>query len=78
MIEACQAYQTRHGKLPDHLEELVPEFLPTVPRAKYTLQWEEFTYSKSSNTAHTLMYVALPPFGRQLYHFEQGTWSQLD
>jgi hypothetical protein len=56
----------------------VPEFLPAVPRAKYTLAYGEFTYWASSEKDHTLMYVALPPFGRRLYHFEQGVWTQLD
>lgn len=78
VIEACHAYQARHGKLPDRLAELVPEFLPAVPRAKYTLQWGDFSYSTSEHNTHTLMYVALPPFGRRLYHFEQATWSRLD
>jgi hypothetical protein len=78
VIAACRAYQARHGKLPDRLDELVPEFLPAVPRAKYTLQWGDFTYWTSDNNTHTLMYVALPPSGRRLYHFEQARWSQLD
>ena len=78
VIQACRAYQARHGMLPDRLEELVPEFLPRVPRAKYTLQWGEFTYLTSGKESHTLMYVALPPFGRRLYHFEAARWSQLD
>jgi hypothetical protein len=78
VIEACRAYEARHGKLPDRLAQLVSEFLPAVPRAKYTLQWGEFDYRTSENTTHTLMYVALPPFGRRLYHFEQARWSQLD
>jgi len=78
VIEACRAYQARHGMLPDRLEELVPEFLPAVPRAKYTLQWGEFTYRASNKQSHTLMYVALPPFGRKVYHFEEARWSQLD
>jgi hypothetical protein len=78
IIEACRAYQARRGMLPDRLEELVPEFLPAVPPAKYTLQWGGFTYWASEKKSHTLMYVAFPPFGRRLYHFEQARWSQLD
>jgi hypothetical protein len=78
VIAACQAYQVRHGMLPATLQQLVPEFLPAVPRAKYTLAYGEFTYWASSEKDHTLMYVALPPFGRRLYHFEQGVWTQLD
>jgi hypothetical protein len=81
VIEACRAFETRHGMLPDRLEDLVPEFLPAVPRAKYTLAWGNFTYSSSSSSAakqHTLMYVTLPPFGRRVYHFEQRQWTRLD
>jgi hypothetical protein len=78
VIEACQAYKTRHGMLPSTLQQLVPEFLPAVPRAKYTLAWSNFTYSAPSDTSHTLMYVALPPFGRRVYHFEQAQWTQFD
>jgi hypothetical protein len=78
LIEACRAYQARHGMLPDRLDQLVPEFLSAVPRAKYTLQWRAFTYSKSSEQSHTLMYVTLPPFGRRVYHFETAQWSQRD
>lgn len=78
VIEACRAYQVRHGMLPDRLQQLVPEFLPAVPRAKYTLSYGEFTYWTSEQKSHTLMYVALPPFGRKLYHFEEARWSGLD
>jgi len=78
VIEACRAFESRRGNLPDRLEELVPEFLPAVPRAKYTLAWGAFTYSTSGRTHHTLMYVTLPPFGRRIYNFEAARWSQLD
>lgn len=78
VIDACRAFESRRGKLPDRLQELVPEFLPAVPRAKYTVAWGAFTYSTSGSTHHTLMYVALPPFGRQIYNFEAARWSQLD
>ena len=78
VIAACRAFEVRHGMLPDRLEDLVPEFLPNVPRAKYTLAWGGFTYSMAGKTRHTLMYTTLPPFGRRVYHFEEGQWSQLD
>ena len=78
VIDACRAFESGRGRLPDRLEELVPEFLPAVPRAKYTLAWGAFTYSTSGSMHHTLMYVALPPFGRRIYTFEAARWSQLD
>jgi len=77
VIEACRAYETTHGKLPERLQNLVPGFLPAVPRAKYTFVFGEFDYW-SSPAGHTLVYVATPPFGRRLYHFEEDRWGQLD
>jgi hypothetical protein len=77
VIEACRAFELRHGMLPGQLQDLVPDFLPSVPRAKYTLAWNAFTYS-ASDAGHTLMYTTLPPFGRRIYSFEAARWSQLD
>lgn len=78
VIEACRAFETRYGVLPARLDALVPEFLPAVPRAKYTIAFGEFTYAASDEKRHTLMYVSLPPFGRRIYNFEDGQWHQLD
>ena len=77
LIHACHAYKAKYGGFPDRLQELVPEFLPSVPRAKYVLVWGEFTYW-SSPTSHTLMYTSLPPFMRRLYNLEHDTWSQIE
>jgi hypothetical protein len=78
VIDACRAFDARHGKLPNRLVDLVPEFLPAVPRAKFTLAYGQFEYSAFDEHRHTLMYVAFPPFGRRIYHFEGARWSQLD
>ena len=78
VVDACNAYHARHGAYPERLHDLVPEFFASVPRAKYTMMWGEFSYRASTRDAHTLMYVAFPPFGRRLYNFEAGQWGQLD
>jgi hypothetical protein len=78
IIDACRAFDARYGTLPNRLQDLVPEFLPDVPRAKYTLAYNAFEYSTFDEHRHTLMYVAFPPFGRRIYHFEGRRWSQLD
>jgi hypothetical protein len=77
VIGACRSYEAKHGRLPEQLRDLVPEFLPSVPRAKYTYMFGEFSYFASPGS-HALQYVALPPFGRRLYHFEQDRWSTRD
>jgi hypothetical protein len=82
VISACKAYQAQHGAYPDRLEDLVPAYLRAIPRAKYTLAWGRFTYwnlsSAEEGPHHVLMYVAMPPFGRRLYHLEEERWSALD
>ncbi len=75
IISACQAYKQQTGKLPDRLEDLVPEFLPKVPLARYTLLYNDFWYFSQSGL---LTYVVLPPFGRRVYNFNSAQWKYLD
>lgn len=75
VIAACRQYETKYHRLPDRLQELVPEFLPSVPRAKYTLLFGDFTYFVSYEKTHRFYYVAFPPFARVIYSFESGRWS---
>jgi hypothetical protein len=74
VIAACRQYETKYDRLPNRLRELVPEFLPSVPRAKYTLMYGDFTYW-SHEKSHGLYYVAFPPLSRAIYSFESGRWS---
>jgi hypothetical protein len=76
---ACLAFHLKHRRYPDRLDELVPEFLPSVPVAKYTLGGDHFFYfSPPSGLEPMLYYEALPPFGRRFYHMETGRWGYLD
>jgi hypothetical protein len=76
---ACLAFRVRHQRYPHSLEELVPEFLPSVPVAKYTLGGDHFSYfNPPSGREPMLYYEALPPFGRRFYHMETGAWGYLD
>jgi hypothetical protein len=78
VIAACRQFETKNHRFPDRLPELVPEFLPSVPRAKYTLLYGEFTYFLSYEKRHHLYYVVFPPFARAIYSFESGRWSTFD
>lgn len=81
VVSACKAYKARHGQFPKRLEDLVPAFLPAVPRAKYTLMFNRFAYwdwSQQRPPRHVLVYVAVPPVGRRLYILEEDRWSKLD
>ena len=75
VIAACRQYKSKNHRLPERLEELVPEFLPSVPRAKYTLWYSDFRYFESSERTHYLFYSAFPPLSQATYSFEDGRWS---
>jgi len=77
IIQACEQYWHQKGGFPDRLEDLAPDYLKQVPRAKYAFSNSRFIY-RSGPDRHTLMYVAFPPFGRKVYSLENRKWGQLD
>jgi hypothetical protein len=78
IIVAVEAFVVHHGKYPDKLTELVPQFIPEIPaKAKWTLLDSGFRYMNALDSP-SLMYVVMPPFGRRVYHFETRQWSDLD
>ena len=82
LVAACHAYQAKYGRYPERLEELVPEFVDRVPRAKYVVMGGTFEYSvwpaEGAERRHMLRYVVVPPFGRRLYYMEERRWTRLD
>ncbi len=79
LITACRAFQARHGRLPDVLEELVPDFLPALPPAKYGGPHFGFTYvTDEGRQRHVLGWTEVIPFGRPYYVFEEDRWGYLD
>jgi hypothetical protein len=77
LIVAVEAYRAKHGDYPRALEDLVPEQIASVPRAKYTVAFGEFDYANLEGSA-SLMYTTLPPFGRPYYQFNEHRWGYLD
>ena len=77
IIAAVEQYKTKKGAYPERLNQLVPEFLPAIPRAKIVISDFGFIYTASADR-HDLMYVGMPPFGRRVYGFERREWSSLD
>ena len=77
VVAAVRQYQQKYGRFPDRLEQVAPEFLPSVPLAKYSFMYNNFQYFKFSENPR-LYYVGFPPFGRHVYNFESGRWGQLD
>jgi hypothetical protein len=77
IITACEQFRAATGKYPDDLDQLVPKYLSSVPRAKYALSFDGFRYSNRDGNQH-LMWTAVPPFGREVYDFESRKWRSVD
>ncbi|MEP7123010.1 MAG: hypothetical protein ABJE95_18930 [Byssovorax sp.] len=79
LVVALESYKSRTGDYPARLSDLVPEYLPSVPLAKYTLLFNDFSYHHDlSERRGFLMYTVIPPFGRRTYWLDTGTWGYLD
>ena len=65
------------GQYPENLEALVPEYLPMVPKSKYTFAFNEFRYINRDGNV-SLFYTDLPPFGRPTYDFDKKQWFYID
>ena len=77
IIKACEQYKLKNGFYPPVLSVLVPEFLEEIPNAKYTLSSDKFRYIASTDH-HSLMFAAIPPFGRSYYVLEEKKWGFMD
>ena len=77
LIQACERYREVNGAYPERLGDLVPRYLNSIPRAKYCCCSNEFSYHAMPQR-HTLSWREVPPFGRQVYCFETGTWHFID
>lgn len=74
VIAACEQYRKDTGKYPETLNELVPGYLPSIPRAKYCLDGG-FGYFNSE--IGPTLYWHVGPY-RKLYSFVGQRWSYLD
>ena len=78
IINACEEFHDANGRYPHTLDELVPRYLGSIPRAKYCLMFGDFWYFNYPGSSCMLMWVKVPPFGRNIYHFEDRRWGYLD
>ncbi len=79
VVAALKAYQAKTGQYPDELAQLVPTYLPAIPKARFTLTMNEFRYFVSKGKdSHNLSYIVMPPFGFTYYNMENGQWAVKD
>jgi hypothetical protein len=76
VIQACEQYRKAGGAYPQRLDNLVPGYLSSIPKAKCCFAFNEFSYLASAG--HILVWCECPPFGRRVYNFETGNWKYLD
>lgn len=77
IIAAVENYKAANGKYPDRLDQLAPQFIDEVP-SKARVSFGDSGFRYSAGESHTLMYVAMPPFGRRIYNFETKSWGFID
>jgi hypothetical protein len=77
IVAACEKYHAANGRFPRKLDELVPEYMNSVPVAKYCLG-SGFSYASSSDNTAKLWWPIVPPHYRKIYNFETRSWSYLD
>jgi hypothetical protein len=78
--DACLAYRAKYHRYPKNLNALVPEFILSIPVARYGLLVNDsfFYSSREDDREPMLYYEAIPPFGRRFYHMETQSWGYLD
>ena len=77
VVAACEEYHAAHGTFPKSLDELVPQHMRSVPRAKYCAgPWCHFAYYFNQGKPMLVWYV-VPPYYRRIYDFNTRQWSVL-
>jgi len=69
LVEAIENYKTKNGSYPKSLDDLKPEFITRIPKAKYTMLWNNFYWVDNS-----LIYINTPPFNLMRYDFTNKKW----
>ncbi|MHC5537640.1 hypothetical protein ACYOEI_05350 [Singulisphaera rosea] len=75
VILACEEYHAANGRFPEKLDELVPQYMKFIPRAKYCMAGH-FAYHNFGEAK--LYWVVVPPHLRKIYNLERRSWSYLD
>jgi hypothetical protein len=70
IITACKQFHAKYQRYPEELRELVPEFIPAVPHAGYTLISRRFNYFPS----RPAIGFAVMFHGIASYDFQENKW----
>ncbi len=75
VISAVEQYNQDNGHYPTFLNELVPKYLPEIPKPR--IAPGIFYYPGAPEDPH-LMYTDYPPFGRLSWSFKDKEWISID
>jgi hypothetical protein len=79
LVTVIEQYKNDNGIYPSKLDALIPEYIESIPLAKYTFGFNYFTYLNFDNDNKPIFYyVDFPPFGRPTYNFTSKEWDYLD
>ncbi|MFO0790490.1 MAG: hypothetical protein U0805_13630 [Pirellulales bacterium] len=76
LIQACERYHEANGAYPEQLNDLVPNYVDSIPPAKYCLERSDFEYTGPPHPL--LLWYVCPPFARNVYDFEAAEWRFVD
>jgi hypothetical protein len=77
LVTVIEQYKNDNGLYPDNLDALIPQYIESIPLAKYTFGFNSFFYFNIDNKPR-FFYVDFPPFGRPFYNFTTKEWDYLD
>lgn len=78
VVAACEKYHAANGRFPKDLDELVPQYIHSVPFAKYCLGPGSRFYYYYHSEKPLLVWQVVTPYFRRIYHFDTRSWSYLD
>ncbi len=78
IVAACEKFQVENGRYPEALDELVPQYLLSVPRAKYSMGGIFLYYSFSPHQSSCGLSWRMYGFYWATYDFETKRWYYAD
>ena len=78
VVAACEKYHAANGKFPIKLDELVPQYMHSIPWAKYCLGPGGRFYYYYNFGKPMLVWQVVTPHFRRIYNFDTRSWSYLD
>ena len=74
IVDACLSYEKDHGQLPHDLDQLVPDYLPRLPRSLGLLPPRSFSYLPPDEKG-TASFMYVPEIvARTWYSFDTHQW----